>query len=84
MKETDCYDRAAALLPGPLRAEALFQPEEYRAQAEEIRLRSGLGAWLCLPVRTVLFHAPDGPAEIKRRCFTPREATSKQKESRVH
>lgn len=65
MKETDCYDRAAALLPGPLRAEALFQPEEYRAQAEEIRLRSGLGAWLCLPGRTVRFHAPVGPAEIE-------------------
>ena len=65
MKGTESYDRAALLLPGALRAEALFQPEEYRRMAEELRLRCGLGAWLCLPGQTVRFRAPVGRDEIE-------------------
>ena len=65
MKGTESYDRAALLLPGALRAEALFQPEEHRRLAEELRLRCGVGAWLCLPGRTVGFHAPVGRDEIE-------------------
>ena len=64
MKGTECFDRAAALLPGELRCEALFQPEEYRMRAEEIRLRCGVGAWLRLPERTVKLHSPVRQKEI--------------------
>jgi stage III sporulation protein AA len=62
---TECFDRAALMLPGALRSEALFQPEELRRQTEEIRLRCGLGAWLCLPGRTVRLPSPVGPAEME-------------------
>ena len=65
MRGTECFDRAALLLPGALRAEALFQPEDRRRQAEEIRLRSGLGAWLCLPGESVRLTSPVGPGEIE-------------------
>ena len=65
MRGTESYDRAALLLPGALRAEALFQPEEHRRLAEELRLRCGVGAWLCLPGRMVSFRAPVGRAEIE-------------------
>ena len=65
MKGTEGFDRAALLLPGALRAEALFQPEERRRQAEEIRLRKGLGAWLCLPGTNVHLKSPVGSAEIE-------------------
>ena len=65
MKGTECFDRAALLLPGALRAEALFQPEERRMQAEEIRLRSGVGAWLCLPGQSVRLLSPVGPGVIE-------------------
>ncbi len=60
----DRFDRAAVLLPGPLRSEALFLPESCRAAAEEIRLRCGLGAWLCLPDRMIRLRAPVGREEI--------------------
>ena len=65
MRGTESYDRAALLLPGALRAEALFQPEEHRRLAEELRLRCGVGAWLCLPGRMVSFHTPVGRDEIE-------------------
>ena len=65
MRGTESYDRAALLLPGALRAEALFQPEEHRRLAEELRLRCGLGAWLRLPDRMVRFRAPVGREEIE-------------------
>ena len=65
MKETEIFDRAAVLLPGALRSEALFQPEEIRKSAEEIRLRCGLGAWLCLPDRQLALHSPVGREEIE-------------------
>ena len=65
MNGTECFDRAAALLPGALRKEALFLPAEYRSQGEELRLRCGLGAWVCMPGRTIRFHSPVGPAEIE-------------------
>lgn len=65
MRGTECFDQAALLLPGSLRAELLFQPEERRRQAEEIRLRNGLGAWLCLPGESVRLLSPVGPAEIE-------------------
>ena len=48
MRETERFDRAAALLPPRLRGEALFLPEEQKASAEEIRLRCGGGATLLL------------------------------------
>ena len=38
------FDRAAALLPERLRGEALYLDAESKAQAEELRLRCGLGA----------------------------------------
>ncbi len=44
MSGTEVFDRAAALLPRQIRAEALFLPERERASAEEIRLRCGAGA----------------------------------------
>ncbi len=65
MRETEAFDRAAVLLPGTLRSEALFQPEARRAGTEEIRLRCGSGAWLCLPDETVRLRSPVGPAEIE-------------------
>ena len=65
MKGTESYDRAALLLPGALRAEALFQPDENRRLAEELRLRCGLGACLRLPGQTVHFHTPVGREEIE-------------------
>lgn len=65
MKGTESYDRAAMLLPGALRAEALFQPEEHRRLAEEVRLRCGVGAWLRLPGRAVGFRSPVGRDEIE-------------------
>ena len=65
MSRTESYDRAALLLPGALRAEALFQPEEVRMQAEELRLRSGLGAWLCLRGGVLRFQTPVGREEIQ-------------------
>ena len=65
MRETEAFDRAAVLLPGALRSEALFQPEACRAGTEEIRLRCGSGAWLCLPDETVRLRSPVGPAEIE-------------------
>ena len=67
MSRTDSFDRAALLLPGALRAEALFQPEEVRMQAEELRLRSGLGAWLCLRGGVLRFQTPVGREEIQER-----------------
>ena len=65
MSRTDSFDRAALLLPGALRAEALFQPEEVRMQAEELRLRSGLGAWLCLRGGMLRLQSPVGREEIQ-------------------
>ena len=44
MNGAEVFDRAAALLPRRLRAEALFLPEAERESAEEIRLRCGAGA----------------------------------------
>ena len=44
MRATESFDRAAALLPRQIRAEALFLPERERESAEEIRLRCGAGA----------------------------------------
>ena len=44
MSGTEVFDRAAALLPKRIRAEALFLPEWERESAEEIRLRCGGGA----------------------------------------
>ena len=49
MRDTERFDRAAALLPSALRASALFLPEERKVRAEELRLRSGAGAFLRLP-----------------------------------
>ena len=65
MTGTECFDRAAMLLPGALRSEALFQPLEYREHTEEIRLRCGQGAWLCMPGRTIRLCSPVGPEEIE-------------------
>ena len=65
MNDNELFDRAAMLLPGALRAEALFQPPEYRRTAEEIRLRCGLGAWLRLGDRSIGFSAPVGRDEIE-------------------
>ena len=65
MKETELFDRAAVLLPGALRSEALFQPVSLRQRAEEIRLRCGLGAWLRLPDRQAPLRAPVGREEIE-------------------
>lgn len=48
MKAADMFDRAALLLPEKLRAQALFLDRPLRAGAEEIRLRSGLGACITL------------------------------------
>ena len=65
MRGTESYERAALLLTGALRAEALFQPDENRRLAEELRLRCGLGACLRLPGQTVHFHTPVGREEIE-------------------
>ena len=48
MRDTERFDRAAALLPAALRASALFLPEERKIGAEELRLRCGAGAFLRL------------------------------------
>ena len=58
MGGTESFDRAAALLPGALRCEALFQPEELRKRAEEIRLRCGRGASIYLPDQTIKLRSP--------------------------
>ena len=65
MSGTERFDRAAAMLPGALRSEALFQPKEVRMETEEIRLRCGLGACLCLSGRTVLLNGTVGRTEIE-------------------
>ncbi len=65
MNGTEAFDRAAVLLPGALRSEALFQPASLRKRAEEIRLRCGMGAWLRLPEGQTPLRAPVGREEIE-------------------
>ncbi len=64
MRETERFDRAAALLRALLRASALFLPEERKLEAEEIRLRCGAGASLRLPEGELRLPGSVGPSEL--------------------
>lgn len=64
MAEADTFDRAALLLPEKLRAQALFLDGSLRAEAEEIRLRSGMGASITLNGRSIPLKGPVGREEI--------------------
>ena len=64
MSGTEVFDRAAALLPRQLRAEALFLPEWERASAEEIRLRCGTGACIRWAEGERRLDAAVGPQEL--------------------
>lgn len=64
MSDTSVFDRAAALLPASLRAEALFLPEQRKLCTEEIRLRCGQGAWLCAADGDVRLNGAVGVREI--------------------
>ncbi len=64
MRDTERFDRAAALLPALLRASALFLPEERKLEAEEIRLRCGAGASLRLAEGELRLPGSVSPAEL--------------------
>lgn len=64
MTDTDMFDRAALLLPDAFRAQALFLDRPIRAEAEEIRLRSGIGASITLDGRCFPLKGSVGSEEI--------------------
>ena len=64
MRDTERFDRAAALLPALLRASALFLPEERKLEAEEIRLRCGAGATLRLAEGELRLPGSVSPSEL--------------------
>lgn len=64
MTDTDMFDRAALLLPDAFRAQALFLDRPIRAEAEEIRLRSGIGASITLDGRYFPLKGSVGSEEI--------------------
>ncbi len=64
MRDTERFDRAAALLPLPLRASALFLPEERKREAEELRLRCGTGVFLRLAAGELRLPGSVSPSEL--------------------
>ncbi len=64
MRESELFDRAASMLPASLRPAALFLPEERKREAEEIRLRSGVGAFLRFADHELRLPGKLGPGEM--------------------